>query len=123
MEVVGAMRRAGVRILAGTDVGGALIVPGDSLHRELELLVEAGLTPMEALQSATRNPAVFLGRISDLGTIERGKLADLVLLDSNPLDDIRNTRRVRAVVTRGRLLERPELDRMLSGSENAAARF
>lgn len=83
--------------------------PGFGLHDELRLLVEAGLTPLQVLQSATLNPARFLGRTDDLGTVEAGKLADLVLLDANPLEDIGNTRRIRAVVVDGRLLERPAL--------------
>jgi imidazolonepropionase-like amidohydrolase len=97
-EVVAAMNRAGVRIMAGTD----LPPDGLALHEELELLVEAGLTPMEALQAATRNPAEFIGRLDSLGTVERGKIADLVLLDADPLADIRNTRKIRAVILGGR---------------------
>ena len=97
-EVVAAMNRAGVRIMAGTD----LPPDGSALHEELELLVEAGLTPMEALQAATRNPAEFIGRLDSLGTVERGKIADLVLLDADPLADIRNTRKIRAVILGGR---------------------
>jgi Amidohydrolase family len=121
MELLGTMKRAGVHILAGTDVGNAWLVPGDSLHRELALLVEAGLTPMEALQSATRNAADFIGRSKDLGTVEKGKIADLVLLDANPLDDIQNTRKIRAVLTRGTYLARDELDRMLATAAHAAS--
>ena len=77
---------------------------------------------MQALQTATRNPAEFMGRLKDLGTVEPGKLADLVLLDANPLDDIANTRRIRAVVLAGRYLDRTELDRMLKSVEVAAAK-
>jgi len=73
------------------------------------------------LQTATRNPAEFMDRLADLGTVERGKLADLVLLDANPLDDIANTRRISAVVLAGRYLDRPALDRLLQGVETAAA--
>jgi Amidohydrolase family len=120
-ELVGAMHRAGVRILAGTDVGNGWLVPGDSLHHELELLVEAGLTPMQALQSATRDAAEFLGRSEDLGTVEQGKIADLLLLDANPLDDIHNTRKIRAVFMRGRYFDRHELDHMLASAAHAAA--
>jgi hypothetical protein len=120
-ELVGAMRRAGVRILAGTDVGNGWLVPGDSLHHELELLVEAGLTPMQALQSATRDAAEFLGRSKDLGTVAQGKIADLVLLDANPLDDIHNARKIRAVFMRGRYIDRHELDHMLESAAHAAA--
>ena len=82
---------------------------------QLELLVKAGLTPMEALQAATSAPAEFLGKRKEWGTIEAGKYADLVLLDGNPLEDIRNTRKIRAVVVRGELFERAALDQLLAG--------
>jgi hypothetical protein len=121
LELVRAMKRAGVQILPGTDIGNPWLVPGDSLHRELGLLVKAGLTPMEALQSATRDAAEFLSRSTDLGTLEQGKIADLVLLDANPVDDIDNTRKIRAVVTRGTYLPRETLDRMLASVTHAAA--
>ena len=102
-EVLGAMRKAGVRIMAGTDVPfGSGVAP---LHEELVLLVKAGITPMEALQSATRNPAEFLGTLRTEGTVEVGKLADLVLLSANPLVDIANTRRISAVIRSGTLIE------------------
>jgi hypothetical protein len=117
LELVTAMRRAGVGILAGTDTGALDCFPGFSLHDELALLVQAGLTPMEALQSATRNPARCLGRSNDLGTIEQGKLADLVLLEANPLDDIRNTTKIAAVIANGRLLTRTALDENLKEIE------
>jgi imidazolonepropionase-like amidohydrolase len=97
------------------------VFPGFSLHQELALFVKAGLTPMQTLQTATLNPAKFMGRLADLGTVEKGKLADLVLLDANPLDDIANTRRIRAVVLAGRYFARADLDRMLKGVERAAA--
>ena len=105
---------AGVPILAGTDASGLpYIFAGASLHDELALLVEAGLTPLQALQTATLNPARFLDRSDDLGTVEEGKLADLVLLEANPLEDILNTGRIRAVVADGRLYRRSQLDRLL----------
>jgi imidazolonepropionase-like amidohydrolase len=85
------------------------------------LFVRAGLTPMQALQTATRNPALFLNRLVDTGTVEKGKRADLVLLDANPLEDIANTRRIRAVVLAGRYFARPDLDQMLRGVAKAAA--
>src|SRR5262249_6152228 len=89
--------------------------PGFSLHDELMLLVAAGLTPAEALRAATLDPARFLGLNETLGTIDTGKVADLVLLDGNPLEDIRNTQRIDAVIANGRLFERKSLDRMLVG--------
>ncbi len=89
IEVVRAMHRAGIPFLAGTDTAaGVYVFPGFSLHEEMQLLVQAGFTPLEALQCATRNPAEYLGKLSEMGTVEKGKVADLVLLDANPLDDI-----------------------------------
>jgi hypothetical protein len=115
--LVGEMQRAGVGILAGTDPPARGVFPGFSLHDELALLVQAGLTPMEALQTATRNPARFLGTLDSFGTIEKGKIADLVLLEANPLEDIHNTRKVAAVVFGGRLISKPELQMMLDKVE------
>lgn len=114
------MQRAGVPFVAGTDAGGvSYTYPGFSLHDELALLVQAGFTPMEALEAATRNPAKFLGLLDSIGTVEQGKIADLVLLEANPLEDIKNTRRIRVVVG-GRYLPRDELDQRLLGAEQAA---
>ena len=108
LDLVRAMQRAGVKIMAGTD-----FPPERSrLYEELSLLVEAGLTPMEALQSATRNPAAFLGRLDSLGTIERGKIADLILLDANPLEDISNVQKINAVVFGGKLISKSSLEAM-----------
>ena len=118
--LVGLLHRQGVGILAGTDEISPFCAPGFSLHDELALLVEAGLTPLQALQSATLNPARFFNLTRDPGTIEKGKLADLVLLDANPLRDIHNTQKINAVVVNGRLLDRETLDRMLSQIEAAA---
>ena len=117
-EAVRAAHQAGMKLMAGSDFGGVpLLFPGSSLHEELELLVgEAGLTPREALQSATRHPPLFFGMQDELGTIEAGKLADLVLLDHNPLEDIRNTRNIRAVVARGDLLNQRDLDALRKGA-------
>jgi imidazolonepropionase-like amidohydrolase len=105
LEIVAAMKRAGVGVTAGTD----LPLGGWSLHEELSLFVEAGLTPLEALQTATRNPAEFLGRLDSLGTIEEGKIADLVLLEANPLEDIRNTRKIYAVILGGKMIQKSSL--------------
>lgn len=96
------MRRAGVKLLAGTDLP---VTKGDPvLHQELSLLVAAGMTPMEALQTATRNPAEFLGKLDSLGTVEQGKIANLVLLEADPLQDIANTKKISAVILRGKVL-------------------
>lgn len=121
-EIVGAMQKAGVPILAGTDTGNPFCFPGFSLHEELALLVIAGLTPVEALRSATLNPAKFFGLDQTLGTIEQGKIADLVLLDANPLLDIRNTQRINAVISNGRLFDRKALDKLLGEAEVEANR-
>ena len=122
LEVVGMMRRAGVRFIAGTDTANPYIFPGFSLHEELDLLVQAGFTPMQALQAATRDAALYLGRHDSLGTIEKGKRADLVLLDANPLAEIGNTRKINAVVLGGKLISKQELDKMLADVEAAAGK-
>jgi imidazolonepropionase-like amidohydrolase len=121
LEVVNAMHRAGIPFLAGTDTPpGVYVFPGFSLHEELQRFVAAGFTPMEALQTATLNPAKFLGLEHRLGTLEKGKLADLLLLDANPLDDISNTQKIAAVIVNGRYLSRTDLEKMLAGVEAAA---
>ena len=107
LEVVREMKRAGVPILAGTD--GAYPQGGEALHGELELLVQAGLTPLEALQSATRDAAQFMGVSKSVGTVEQGKIADLVLLDANPLESISNTRRIVGVFLQGQFFSKDEL--------------
>jgi imidazolonepropionase-like amidohydrolase len=123
LRLVTAMRRAGVPFLAGTDVTNPYCFPGFSLHDELALFVqESKFTPMEALQSATRDPAKFLGMEKELGTVEKGKLADLLLLEANPLDNITNTRKIAAVVVNGRLLTKAELQKMLDDAETAAGK-
>jgi hypothetical protein len=116
----GEMRRAGVRLLVGTDAPLPYVVPGFSVHDELALLVRAGLTPMQALQAATREPAAYLDALDSLGTVAPGRLADLVLLDADPLHDIRNTRRIRGVVRDGRYLDRAALDALLTTAERLA---
>ncbi len=111
------MKDAGIVILAGTDVAVSTLVPGFSLHDELELLVSGGgLTPAEALAAATINPAKVLGLDQSSGTIAVGKLADLVLLDHDPLADIRATRSIRAVMANGRFYDRTMLDQRLEAS-------
>ena len=114
LENVRLLNEAGVLLLAATDVGVPFQVPGISLHVELERLVEAGLSPLEALQTATLNPARVLKMTDSLGSIEPGKLADLVLLDANPLEGIRSTQKIRAVIADGRLYRRADLDQLLS---------
>ena len=100
----------GNRFLAGCDG----LVPGFCLHDELEWFTKAGLSPLEALQTATINPARFLGREKLQGTIEVGKRADLLLLDADPLTDIRNVQRINAVILRGKPLTRPTIERIIA---------
>jgi imidazolonepropionase-like amidohydrolase len=115
LQMVGAQHRAGVPFLAGTDAApGVYIMPGFSLHDELANFVEAGFSPMESLQTATSNPAKFLGTESTFGSIEPGKIADLVLLRANPLDDIHNTQKIDAVIANGRFFDRAALDGLLA---------
>ena len=113
LELVAAMHAAGVPILAGTDTGDPWVLPGFALHDELALLVRAGMTPLEAIQTATLNPARFLGLEATQGTIQKGKLADLILLNANPLIDIQNTQKIDAVILKGRLLNRHDLNNLL----------
>jgi hypothetical protein len=117
--IVRELHAAGVVLLAGTDLGTPFQVPGISLHDELSLLVKAGLSEMEALQAATRNPARAFG-LADQGTIEKGMRADFVLLDANPLTSIENVRQVRTVVANGRVFDRTELDAMLTDIKRTA---
>ncbi len=123
LKLVREMHAAGVRMLAGTDSTEPYTYPGFTLHDELAWLVTAGLTPMEALQSATRNAAEFLGQIDRQGTVEPGKDADLVLLRANPLADIHNTQKIEAVILHGKYLSRADLDRMLDTVARAAAKY
>jgi imidazolonepropionase-like amidohydrolase len=121
LRMVGALHRAGVPFMAGTDSApGVYIMPGFSLHDELANFVEAGFTPMEALQTATSNPAKFLGVEGRDGSVESGKTADLVLLSANPLDDIHNTQKITAVIANGQLFDRATLDQVLVKVESAA---
>jgi hypothetical protein len=111
-------QKSGVGILAGSDVAEVGLVHGFSLHNELASLQNAGLTPLEVLQTATVNPAKYQNAIDSIGTIETGKIADLILLNKNPLEDIRNTQEIEAVFTNGIYLNRKDLDSLLLGVEN-----
>jgi imidazolonepropionase-like amidohydrolase len=117
-SLVGIMFRAGVPLLAGTDAMNPYCIPGFSLHDELALLVESGLTPLAALQSATLRPAEFLGRAEELGSVAPGKLADLVLLGADPLADIHNTTQIQAVWFHGKYFDRTALDRLLEDAKH-----
>src|SRR3989449_7271655 len=121
LEVVQMLRKTGVPFLAGTDTpAGVHIFPGFSLHEELQRFVAAGFTPLDALQTATINPARFFGVEDQAGTVEKGKFADLGLLSANPLEDIANTQKIAAVIVNGRYLRRADLDKMLGRAEAAA---
>jgi imidazolonepropionase-like amidohydrolase len=123
LEVAGMLHKAGVPFLAGTDTpAGVHIFPGFSLHEELQRFVVAGFTPLEALQTATLNPARFFGMEDQLGTVEKGKLADLVILSGNPLEDIANTQKITGVILDGHYFSRSDLDKMLTRVQAAAGR-
>ncbi len=122
LGIVLRLQRAGVPFLAGTDTpAGVGVIPGFSLHQELERFVDAGFTPLESLQTATINPARFFNKLDDFGTITKGKIADLVLLDADPTKDITNTQKIAAVVADGHYLSRSKLDRMLKKIETSAS--
>jgi hypothetical protein len=112
-KLIKALHSAGAGLLLGSDAPQVYNVPGFSTHRELESLVASGLSPYQALETGTRNVAVFLGTLRETGTVERGKRADLVLLDANPLADIRNTTKRAGVMVRGRWLPKSEIDARL----------
>lgn len=120
-EVTLAQHRAGVPLLAGSDAGSLGVFAGFGLHGELEVLVAIGLTEAEALRTATLEPARYLEAVDTQGTVEVGKVADLVLLSANPLEDIANTQKVEAVVARGRFFDRKTLDEILENVARAAA--
>ncbi len=120
VRLAGVLHRAGIPFLAATETWETYLVPGFSVHRELVLLQEIGFSPLAALRAATLEPARYLGATDSLGTVAVGKLADLVLLDANPLEDVRNVARIDAVVVNGRLLDRSALDTMLAHARRAA---
>jgi imidazolonepropionase-like amidohydrolase len=118
--LVGALRRAGARLLVGTDTPSPLVVPGFSVHEELKNLVEAGLTPYEALEAATSAAAECLGKKGDFGVVAVGARADLLLLEANPLEDVGNADTLSGVVVRGRWISKDEIHSILE--ESAAGR-
>jgi len=117
--LVGMMRKNGVKVMVGTDLADGRIFPGYSVHEEMELLVESGFTADEAIQAATRVPTEYL-RLKDSGVIRPGNRADFILLNANPLSDIRNTRKIESVVACGRLFNRLDLDQVLKNAEQMA---
>jgi len=112
-QLILALQQKGAGLLLGSDSPQIFNVPGFAIHRELEYLVDAGLTPFEALQTGTVNAAEFFGRSGEFGVVQEGAAADLILLDADPLEDITNTRRIHGVMVRGRWLARAEIDAML----------
>ena len=122
IQIVGAMHSLHVPLLAGTDTSNPYTYPGFSLHEELQLFVSAGLSPMEALRTATLRAVDFLGIQHDFGSAEEGKIANLVLLDANPADDIRNTQKIRGVILRGKFFNRENLDGLLTREKASIAR-
>ncbi|MFC0679342.1 amidohydrolase family protein [Lysobacter korlensis] len=117
---VGQAHAAGVKILAGTDAGDTYVFPGFGIHDELVEFVGAGLSPAEAIRSATLDAAVFAGMDDAFGSIQTGKAADLLLLDANPLEDVRHTRRIRGLFFAGKYLDRAALDELLAFAEQQA---
>jgi len=121
LELVKRMHQAGVRFMAGTDTADPYIYPGFSVHDEMELFVQAGLSSLAALQTATLNPARYLGRTDSMGSVAVGMTADLVLLDANPLEDIRNTKRIWSVVLDGKVLNKDAITSILDASKEEAS--
>jgi imidazolonepropionase-like amidohydrolase len=113
MNMIPALRDAGIPLLAGTDTGFPFVIPGFGLHEELKYLVNAGLSPLEALRTATLNPAAFLGEAERLGSVEKGRLADLVILNADPTENIQNLQFIDAVILNGKLHDRSSLDHEL----------
>ena len=119
LDLTRQLHDAGVKLLAGTDASQPFVYPGFSLHEELQLLVRSGLTPLEALRTATYNPAEYFSATDSLGTVAKGKVADMVLLDANPLVDIGNTRRIAAINANGRLFDSTARAHLLTGVQSA----
>ena len=122
LDIVRKLHAADVPFLAGTDTpAGVDVIPGISLHLELQRFVAAGFTPLQALQTATLNPAKFIHRLDDFGTVQPGRIADLVLLKANPLENIANTRTIEGVITDGRYLSQQDLTDLKTKLKRLAA--
>ncbi|RAI99406.1 imidazolonepropionase-like amidohydrolase [Chitinophaga skermanii] len=117
MDMILPMYKAGIKFIAGTDYPNPYVFPGFSLHDELALFVEAGLTPLQALQTATINPATYFGITKDYGGVQAGKIADLVILDANPLENISNTKKINTVIVHGKVLQQETLQNMLNAAK------
>lgn len=118
LKLIGEMNKRGVKLLSGTDFPNPYVFPGFSLHDELSLMVNGGLSSLEALKAATLNAAIFMNRENDFGSVEAGKIASLVLLNKNPLENIENTKSIEAVILRGRVFDRARLNGMLQIQSN-----
>ncbi|OGT59502.1 MAG: hypothetical protein A3E01_01600 [Gammaproteobacteria bacterium RIFCSPHIGHO2_12_FULL_63_22] len=119
LSLLGELSKRQVKLLAGTDALNPFCYPGFSLHDEMQSMVKGGMTPSEALKTATLNPALFMGKADEFGKVETGQASSLIILDANPLDDIRNTKSINAVFVRGRYLGRMRLDAMLEAAMRA----
>ncbi len=118
LNLIGKMNKKGVKFIAGTDFGNPYSLPGFALHDELALMVKGGMSIIDVLRSSTINPAIFINRKADFGTIEVGKLASLVLLNKNPLENIENTKAIETVILRGKVYDRKALDLMLEEAKS-----
>ena len=118
LRLIGKMHKQGVKFLAGTDFPNPYVFPGFSLHDELSLMVKGGMPALDALRSATINPAIFMNKKADFGAVEAGTLASLVLLNKNPLENIENTKMIETVIVRGKVYNRKALDLMLAQAKS-----
>ena len=118
LSLIGKMNDKGVKFIAGTDFPNPYVFPGFSVHDELALMVKGGMSALDALKSATLNAALFMNKENDFGSVEVGKLASLVLLNKNPLENIENTKSIEAVILRGKVLDRATLNKMLQNQSN-----
>jgi len=118
LSLIGKMNKKGVKILAGTDFPNPYVFPGFSLHDELSLMVKGGMSTLDALRTATINPAIFMNKKADFGSINVGKLASLVLLNKNPLENIENTKTIETVILRGKVYNKKALDLMLEQAKS-----
>ena len=114
-DMVGRIHDKGIELMAGTDTPIFFLTPGLSLHQELYNLVKAGLSPLEALKTATYNPALYFEMENELGSIQEGQWADLLILNANPLEDIRHTQKISQVIKQGNVIDR---DRLLEGLQH-----
>jgi imidazolonepropionase-like amidohydrolase len=120
LSLIGKMNEKGVKFIAGTDFPNPFVFPGFSLHDELSLMVKGGMPALNVLRSATINPAIFMNKKADFGSVEAGKLASLILLNKNPLEDIENTKTIETVIVRGKVYSRKALDLMLEQAKSNA---